>query len=72
MIRSFLRVALRNLYRQKLFAGFNLMGISMGLACCIVVYLLIRHQLHQDAFHRNAASIFIVNHVRTPNGQPDL
>jgi ABC-type antimicrobial peptide transport system permease subunit len=72
MIRNFFRVALRNLYQQKLFAGFNLLGISMGLACCIVVYLLIQHQLHQDAFHRNAASIFIVNHVRTPNGQPEL
>lgn len=72
MIKNFLTVALRNLYRQKLFAGFNILGISMGIACCIVVYLLIHHQFNQDAFHTNAPSIFIVNHVRTTNGQPEL
>ncbi|GAA4452892.1 ABC transporter permease [Nibrella saemangeumensis] len=72
MIKNFLTVALRNLYKQKLFAGFNILGIAMGIACCIVVYLLIHHQYNQDTFHTNAPSLFIVNHVRTTNGQPEL
>ncbi|QHT67267.1 FtsX-like permease family protein [Rhodocytophaga rosea] len=60
------------MYKQRLFAIFNILGISMGIACCIVVYLFIYHLYSQDAFHRNAASIFMVNHVRTVNNQPEL
>lgn len=71
MLSNFLKVALRNLAKQKLFAGFNILGISMGIACCIVVYLLIQHQLSQDAFHANAPTIFMVNHMRTTNGEPE-
>ena len=72
MLRNFFTVAFRNLLKQKLFAGFNILGISMGIACCIVVYLLIQHQYSQDAFHANAPAIFEVNHVRTTNGEPEL
>ena len=71
MLNNFLKVALRNLARQKLFAGFNILGISMGIACCIVVYLLIQHQFSQDAFHANAPTIFMVNHMRTTNGESE-
>lgn len=72
MIRNFFIVAFRNLLKQKLFAAFNVLGIAMGIACCLVVYLTIRHQLSQDSFHANAPAVFAVNHVRTINGQPEL
>jgi ABC-type antimicrobial peptide transport system permease subunit len=72
MIRNFLKIAIRNLVKQKLFAAFNILGIASGIACCIVVYLLIQHHYSQDAFHTNASTIFTVNHVRTTNGQDEL
>lgn len=72
MFRNFITVALRNLLKQKLFAGFNILGISMGIACCLVVYLTIQHHYSQDEFHVNAPAIFTVNHVRTVNGEPEL
>jgi ABC-type antimicrobial peptide transport system permease subunit len=71
MYKNFFTIALRNLYKQRLFAGFNILGISMGIACCIVVYLLIQHQFSQDAFHQHANRLFMVNHVRTANGAPE-
>lgn len=72
MLKNFFKIALRNLYKQRLFAGFNILGISMGIACCIVVYLFIQNLYSQEAFHTNAPSIFMVNHVRTANGAPEL
>ncbi|WP_375446585.1 ABC transporter permease [uncultured Fibrella sp.] len=72
MISNYLKIALRNLWKQKLFAGFNILGISMGIACSIVVYLLIQHQFSQEAFHVNAPTVFMVNHVKTTNGEPEL
>ncbi|GAB2586948.1 ABC transporter permease [Spirosoma areae] len=71
MIGNYLKIALRNLLKQKLFAGFNILGIAIGIACSVVVYLLIQHQFSQDAFHANAPTTFIVNHIRTTNGQPE-
>jgi putative ABC transport system permease protein len=71
MLKNFLKIALRNLYKQRLFAGFNILGISMGIACCIVVYLFIQHVNSLDAFHANAPNIFMLNHVRTINGTPE-
>ena len=72
MIRNFLKIAVRSLLKHKVFAGFNILGIAMGIACSIVVYLLIQHQFSQDAYHANASTIFMVNHVRTTNGEPEL
>ncbi len=72
MISNFLKIAVRSLLKQPIFAGFNILGIAMGIACSIVVYLLIQHQYSQDAFHANAPTIFMVNHVRTTNGEPEL
>ncbi len=71
MLRNFFKVAIRNLLKQKLFAGFNILGIAMGIACSVVVYLLIQHQFSQDQFHTNAPTTFMVNHIRTTNGQPE-
>lgn len=71
MISNYLKIALRNLLKQKLFSGFNILGIAIGIACSVVVYLLIQHQFSQDAFHANASTTFIVNHTRTTNGQPE-
>lgn len=71
MFRNFLLTALRNLAKQKLFAGFNILGISMGIACCIVVYLLVQYHYNQDTFHRKAATVYMVNHIRTVDGSPE-
>ncbi|CCH53393.1 Macrolide export ATP-binding/permease protein macB [Fibrisoma limi BUZ 3] len=72
MFRNFLMVALRNLTKQALFAVFNILGIATGIACCVVVYLLVQHHYSLDAFHENAPTIFTVNHVRQANGQSEL
>ncbi|UFH54385.1 ABC transporter permease [Spirosoma sp. KNUC1025] len=71
MFRNFLLMATRNLAKQRLFAGFNILGIAMGIACCIVVYLLIQFHYNQDTFHSKASVIYMVNHVRTTDGSPE-
>ena len=71
MIGNFFKISLRNLLKQRLFASFNILGIAMGIACSILVYLLIQHQFSQDAFHANAPTTFIINHIRTTNGEPE-
>ena len=69
MFRNYLIVAVRNVLRQKLYAFINVFGLAIGLACCILIFLYVRHEWQYDAFHENADRIFrvIVRETR-PDG----
>ncbi len=60
MIRNYLRVALRNLVRHKTFSLINLLGLAIGMACCILILLFIRSELSYDRFNANADRIWRV------------
>jgi putative ABC transport system permease protein len=56
--RSYLKVAFRNIRRQKVFSGINILGLAIGMACCLVVLLFVRQELSFDRFHENSKRIF--------------
>ena len=58
MLRNYIRVAIRNLFRQKAFSIINILGLAIGLASCIVIILYVRHELSYDAFHTNPETIY--------------
>lgn len=58
MIRNYMVVAVRNLVRHKLFAGINIMGLSLGVTVCVLIMLFVTHEMSYDSFHRNEARIF--------------
>jgi ABC-type antimicrobial peptide transport system permease subunit len=58
MLRNYIKVALRNLFRQKAFSIINILGLSIGLACSIVIILYVRHELSYDAFHQKPETIY--------------
>ncbi|HMB92662.1 MAG TPA: ABC transporter permease, partial [Rhodothermales bacterium] len=57
MLPNYLKVALRNLRRQKTYAVINIGGLAVGLSCCLLLGLFIRHELSYDRFHDNADRI---------------
>lgn len=58
MLTNYLRVALRNLLRQKAYTTINILGLAVGMACCIL--LLIRYELSFDKHHTKADRIYKV------------
>ena len=60
MWRNYLKVTIRNLRKQKLYAIINVMGLAIGLAFCCLVLLFIRHELSFDQFHANKDRIYHV------------
>ena len=70
MFRNYLIVAVRHLLRQKLYAFINVFGLAVGLACCILIFLYVRHEWQYDAFHENSDRIFrvIVRETRPDGG----
>ena len=58
MLRINLLVALRTLLRHKSYSFINLFGLSIGVACCTLIYLYVDHELCHDAFHEKGERIY--------------
>ncbi|HEY6902595.1 MAG TPA: ABC transporter permease, partial [Puia sp.] len=48
MLKNFFKIALRNLFRQKTFSLLNLMGLSLGIACILLLALHVKEELSYD------------------------
>ena len=57
MFKSHLRIAVRTSWRHKGYASINVFGLAIGLACCMVILLYVRHELSFDRFHTDADRI---------------
>jgi putative ABC transport system permease protein len=60
MLKNYFLVALRNLRRKPVYTFLNLSGLAVGMACGILILLILRHDLSYDDFHDNSERIFRV------------
>jgi len=51
MFRNYLTTALRTIWKNKLSSIINILGLSLGIACSILIFLFIEHELSFDDFH---------------------
>ena len=58
MFRSYLKTALRSLFRNKLFSCLNILGLATGMTCSILIFLWVQDELSYDRFNNNAGSIY--------------
>jgi putative ABC transport system permease protein len=58
MVRNYLRVALRNLLKYKAYSIINIIGLSVGVACCIAIMLFVRDELSFDTYNKHADRIY--------------
>ena len=57
MIKNYLKIGWRNLRRNKLYAVVNIVGLAIGITCCLLIGLYINQELSFDRFHKNADRI---------------
>jgi putative ABC transport system permease protein len=68
MIKNYLRVALRNLWRHKGFSFLNIMGLTIGMSACFLVFLYVKFELSYDDFHSKGDRIYrIVTDIINPS-----
>ena len=60
MLTNYLKIALRNLMRNKLYASINILGLAIGMACCVLIFSAVHQQWSFDRFHKNKDIIFRV------------
>ena len=72
MIRNYLTVAWRNLIRSKSFTAINILGLSVGMTCCMLLLLYIRSELSFDKHHEHANDVYLVkSDVTYPSGMQE-
>jgi len=69
MIRNYFKIAWRNLFRNKGFSLTNLLGLTIGITCTILIFLWVQDELAYDKFHANYKSIYKVMATRDFNNQ---
>ena len=62
MVANYLKVAIRNLMRNKTFSAINILGLAIGMACCMLILLYVQDELSYDRHHENADRIFRLAH----------
>ncbi|GAB2790204.1 ABC transporter permease [Rhabdobacter roseus] len=51
MIRNYLKIAFRNLWKNKVFSAINIVGLAIGMAACIVIMLFVFYERSFDKIH---------------------
>lgn len=65
MFTNYLKIAWRNLLKQKAFSFINIFGLSAGLTCFLLIALYLTDELTFDAFHSKAGSLYRVIETST-------
>jgi len=58
MIKNYLKIAWRNLVRNKAYTFINIGGLSVGMACTILILLWVKDELSYDKFNKSASQIY--------------
>ncbi len=58
MFANYFKTALRNIQRHKLYAIINIIGLSVGMACTILILRWVQYELSFDRYHENADRIY--------------
>jgi putative ABC transport system permease protein len=69
MIRNYLKIAWRNILRQKGYSGINIIGLAIGIAACLLILQYVSFELSYENFHENKNRIYRVQLDRFDNGK---
>ena len=69
MIKHYLKVSFRNLWKYKSFSAINILGLAIGMAACLLILQYVSFKLSFDQFHKNAKNIYRVVNDRYQQGK---
>ncbi len=58
MVKNYFKVAMRNLYKHKGYAFINILGLAVGIAASVLIFLYVTYELSYDTFHEKADRIY--------------
>jgi putative ABC transport system permease protein len=60
MLKNYFKTAFRNLLNKKGFSAINILGLSIGIACCLLIFQYVAFEYSFDRFHMNKQDLYRV------------
>ncbi|MCF7910898.1 MAG: ABC transporter permease [Candidatus Cloacimonetes bacterium] len=70
MLFNIIKTAFRHLYKRKTFSLINIMGLAIGMSCCILILLWVSDELSYDRFHNDYQNIYRVAEEQKQGDDP--
>ena len=68
MLYSYFRTAFRSLLKNKAFSLLNVLGLAIGMACCMIIFQYVTYEKSYDKFHRHYENLYRVQYNYYQNG----
>ena len=69
MLKNYLKIAYRNLLKKKVYSFINIVGLGVGMACCVLIFMFVQDELSYDTYHEKGDRIYRVTHgAKSPEG----
>ncbi|NJO25576.1 MAG: ABC transporter permease [Bacteroidia bacterium] len=69
MFKNYFKTAFRNLARNKVYSFINIAGLSIGLACAMLIMLYVKDEVSFDGFHKKVNNIYRIVSMGKENGK---
>src|SRR5690606_16367479 len=68
MFKNLFKIAVRNLVKDKIYSLINILGLTIGITCSLLLFMYILDELSYDRYHKNADNIYrIVSNIKEPD-----
>ncbi|MCD4729353.1 MAG: ABC transporter permease, partial [Bacteroidales bacterium] len=57
MLKNYLKITFRNLFKQKAYSIINIAGLAVGMSCTVLIFLWVKEETNYDNFHENKEQI---------------
>ncbi|HTJ51494.1 MAG TPA: ABC transporter permease, partial [Cyclobacteriaceae bacterium] len=61
MLRNYFKIALRNLLRNRVYSIINISGLSLGVACCLMLVLYVQNEFSYDRHHKRLSDLYRID-----------
>lgn len=62
MLKNYFKIAYRNLLKKKVYSFINIVGLGIGMACCVLIFMFVQDELSYDNYHEKGDRIYRVTH----------
>jgi putative ABC transport system permease protein len=70
MLRNYIKIAWRNLSKNRAYAFINITGLALGMGCALLIFALVRFHYHTDRHHHNYDRIYqFTSRFTSPTGE---
>src|SRR5688572_10905677 len=68
MLKNLIKIAFRNIVKEKIYSAINILGLTIGITCSVFLLMYILDELSYDRYHKNAENIYrVVSDIKEPD-----